>query len=141
LNNIHPRVSHLSDARQSASAINHTLKKTDPLSLSVDQLTLEADRDISVTGNIDITGVYKVATVQVVGARLTGWTADTGTAKRTANATYAAGTTLTFSATYVQAELTALATRLAAVETALQNATQTIKALKDDAMTHGLIGA
>jgi hypothetical protein len=78
-----------------------------------------------------------------VGARKTGWAVDTGTAKRTANATYTAGATLTFSAAYVQAEHTAVDTRLAAVEAALQNATQTIKALKDDLHAtagHGLIG-
>jgi hypothetical protein len=97
---------------------------------------------------VDATGVvtgisYKVGTLQLVGARKTGWAVDTGTAKRTANATYAAGATLTFSAGYVQAEMTALATRLAVVETALQNETQTMKALKDDLHAtagHGLIG-
>jgi hypothetical protein len=86
---------------------------------------------------------YQVFSTQVVGARKTGWAVDTGTAKRTANATYTAGATLTFSAAYVQAEHTAVGTRLAAVEAALQNATQTIKALKDDLHAtagHGLIG-
>lgn len=136
----HPRVSHLSDARQSASAINHTLKKTDPLSLSADQLSLEVDRDGSVTGNWNISGVYKVATVQVVGARITGWTADTGTAEKTAHATYAAGVTLTFTDPPTAAEMTALATRLAAVELALQGATRGQKAVKDGLITHGLIG-
>lgn len=83
------------------------------------------------------------AGVRVVNTRKTGWAVDTGTSKRTPNATYAAGATLTFSATYVQAELTALATRLALVETALQDATQTQKALKDDLHStagHGLLG-
>lgn len=135
------RVSHLSDARQVATSLNIARRKTDALDLSDDQATLLVDRPADITGDLNLSGVYKVATIQVVGARMTGWAADTGTAKRTANATYGAGATLTFSATYVQAELTALATRLAAVETALQNATQTIKALKDDALTHGLIGA
>jgi hypothetical protein len=140
VSNIHPRVSHQSDARQVASAVNHTLKKTDPLSLSADQLSLEVDRDISLAGSIDITGTYKVATVQVVGARITGWVADTGTAEKTAHATYAAGTTLTFTDPPAAAEMTALATRLAAVETALQGATRGQKAVKDGLITHGLIG-
>lgn len=78
---------------------------------------------------------------QIITDRKTGWTADTGTAKRTANATYAPGTTLTFSATYVQAELTAVGTRLAAIEAALRDCTQTQKALKDDFISHGAIGA
>ncbi|MEG3165532.1 hypothetical protein U1701_13100 [Sphingomonas sp. PB2P19] len=89
------------------------------------------------------TGV-KVATLQVLGARKGGWAVDTGTAKRTTNATYAAGATLTFSAAYVQSEQTAVATRLAEVEAALQSATQTIKAMKDDLHSsagHGLFGA
>jgi hypothetical protein len=60
-----------------------------------------------------------------------GWFADTGTARKAANSTYTAGAQLTFSPTYVQAEMTAMAARLAAAETALQNASQTIKALKD----------
>lgn len=140
MSNIHPRVSHLSDARQVSSAVNHALKKTDPLSLSVDQLSLEIDRNASLTGNFDVSGYYSVATVQVVGARITGWVADTGTAEKTSHATYTAGTTLTFSAAYVQAELTALATRLAAVEAALQGATRGQKAIKDGLITHGLIG-
>lgn len=68
--------------------------------------------------------------VKVIGPRLTGWTADTGTSKKTANATYAGGTA---GATYTQAEITA-------IKNALQDATQTIKALKDALITHGLIG-
>ena len=87
------------------------------------------------TGN-----VYKVNAVQIVAARVTGWVADTGTAKRTATASYTPGATLTYSAAYVQAEQTATATRLVAVEAALRDATQEIKALKDDLITHGLIG-
>lgn len=76
---------------------------------------------------------FRIATNPVVGARKTGWSIDTGTAKRTANATCAG----TASAEYVQAEMTA-------VMNALRDATQTIKALKDDLHAtagHGLIGA
>lgn len=92
---------------------------------------------------LDPTQGYLVGGTRVLAPRITGWALDTGTAKRTANATYAAGATLTFSAAYTQAELTALATRLAAVEAALQNSSQTVKALKDDLHAtagHGLIG-
>jgi hypothetical protein len=84
---------------------------------------------------------YYINGTQVVGARVTGWAADTGTAEKTAHATYTAGTTLTFSASYTQSELTALATRLAAVETALQNVTRGQKAVKDTLIFHGLAGA
>jgi hypothetical protein len=83
---------------------------------------------------------YQINSAQVVTSRQTGWSADTGTAKRTANATYAPGSALTFGAAYVEAEHDAAATRIAAIETALRDATQTIKALKDDLITHGLIG-
>ena len=75
-------------------------------------------------------GDIRVNGTKVIGAQNTGWTADTGTAKKTANATYSG----TASAGYVQAEMTG-------VMNALQDATQTIKALKDAAITHGWIGA
>jgi hypothetical protein len=90
--------------------------------------------------NLQTGSVLKVNTVQIIGARNTGWTADTGTAKKTANATYGAGTTLTYSAGYVQAEQTAMATRMAAVEAALQSLSQTQKSIKDALIAHGLIG-
>jgi len=99
-------------------------------------------------GNIGATGydspgntfVYSINGVQVVGPRSTGWTADTGTAKKTATATYAPGSNLTYSATYVQAEQTATSTRLQLIEPALRDATQEIKALKDALIAHGLLG-
>lgn len=129
------RVSFQSDPRQFATSLNIARRKTDPLDLSSDQLTLTVDRQMSLTS-----GAYQIAGVQVVGARQTGWVADTGTAKLTANATYTAGTTLTYSASYTQSELTATGTRIAAIETALQNATQELKAIKDALMTTGIIG-
>lgn len=92
---------------------------------------------------INSSGVYQKGGVQVVGARDTGWSVDTGTAKKTANATYAPGANLTYSAAYVQAEQTATSTRLQLIEAALRDATQTIKALKDalhGTAGHGLIG-
>lgn len=73
---------------------------------------------------------YQVNAVQVVTARQTGWAADTGTAKRTANATYSA----TAEAAYTQATVQALMNEV-------RDLSQTIKALKDDLLTHGLIGA
>lgn len=101
-----------------------------------------AQATVTSTGLNLITGkTLTVNGTQVLAARRTGWTADSGTAKRTANTTYAAGATLTFTDPPTAAEMTALATRLAAVEAALQNASQTIKALKDDSITHGFIGA
>lgn len=79
--------------------------------------------------------------ITLVGVKSTGWTADTGTAEKTAHATYAAGATLTFTDPPTAGEMTALATRLAAVETALQGVTRSEMAVKDALITHGLIGA
>jgi hypothetical protein len=84
--------------------------------------------------------VLSVAGTRVIGARITGWGADTGTDKRTANATYAAGTTLTFTDPPTAAEMSALATRIANIETGLQNASRTQKSLKADLFTQGIIG-
>lgn len=91
--------------------------------------------------NLGADCVLKVNNTQVITARQTGWAADTGTASRAAHVTYAAGTALTYSATYVQSEQTAMATRMAAVEAVLQAISQSQKALKDDLIAHGLIGA
>lgn len=68
--------------------------------------------------------------VQILSTRKTGWTADTGTAKRTANATYSG----TAEASYTQATIQTLMN-------ALRDQSQAIKALKDDLISHGLIGA
>lgn len=145
------RVSHLSDPRQTANAINGALRKTDALDLSADQTTVTFDRPVSITGgaaltgdltavNSNITGVYEIASVQVVGPRNTGWTADTGTAEKTAHATYVAGSALTFTDPPTAAEMSALATRLHNVELALQSVTRGQMAIKSALITHGLIG-
>jgi CRP-like cAMP-binding protein len=57
------RVSHLSDERQKAKAINTALRKTDAFDVSADQLTQICDRPLSVTG------AYQIAGIQVVGAQ------------------------------------------------------------------------
>lgn len=66
--------------------------------------------------------------------------APTGTLQRTALATYTAGTTLTYSAAYVQAEQTAMATRMASVEAALQAVSRTLGALVTDMKANGNLG-
>jgi len=68
---------------------------------------------LSVTGNADVGGAYRVDAVKVVGNRVTGWSAPTGTAARTAFD----------SATVTTAQLA-----------------QRVKALIDDLIGHGLIG-
>ena len=147
------RVSHLSDPRQIASGLNGVLRRTDPIDVSSDQLSLTVDRALSVAGgitasadlgavnatltgnlvavNVNVSGVYQVAGVQVVGARSTGWVADTGTAEKTAHATYTAPT---ISNPPTQAEVQAIAN-------AVQSVTRGQKAIKDALITHGLLGA
>lgn len=84
---------------------------------------------LQVGGNVNISGSYKVAGVQVLGARQTGWTAATGTANKGA---FNADQSFTVGATYSQAEVQALAD-------AFKAACQRIKALEDMARTHGMI--
>ena len=92
--------------------------------------TMSLGDALQVTNNINTNGVYSKGSVQVVGARNTGWTADTGTATKTSSATYTAPT---ISNPPTQAEVQAIAN-------ALQAATRSIKALKDALISHGLIG-
>ena len=73
--------------------------------------------------------VLKIAGTQIVGPRSTGWTADTGTAKKTANATYSG----TAEVGYTQATIQTLMD-------AVRDATQTQKSIKDALISHGLIG-
>ena len=89
------------------------------------QATVTTDGINLVAGNW-----YAVNGTQVVAARKTGWSADTGTASRAAQATYAG----TAEAAYTQATIQALMD-------AVQNLSRTQKALKDDLIAHGLIGA
>jgi hypothetical protein len=77
-----------------------------------------------------VTGAYQIGGVQVVGPRITGWTAATGTPSRGAFAAAAAGTA---SASYVQSELQGALNRIAALEARLV-------AYDADLRTTGLIG-
>lgn len=99
-----------------------------------DYTTWSTAGDISHAGHLNLTTgkEFRVNGSKLLSDRKTGWTVDTGTAKRTANTTYSG----TASAAYVQAEMTG-------VMNALRDATQTIKALKDDLHNtagHGIIG-
>lgn len=77
--------------------------------------------NVSGSGNINISGDYYCDDLKVLGPRMTGWSVDTGTAKRSANATY----TGTAGGAYDQ-------TILQTLMDAVRDATQTIKAIKDD---------
>jgi hypothetical protein len=84
------------------------------------------------SGNVSVS--YKVAGLQVVGARNTGWTASTGTASK---AGINGSTTYTVSATYTQSEVQAIATGLQQVRQ-LAVALQTALGATSG---HGLINA
>jgi hypothetical protein len=88
--------------------------------------------ELTVHGSVDLLAgnYYKVGGTQVIGPRNTGWAADTGTAKKTANATYNA----TAEASYTQ-------TTIQTLMNAVRDLSQTQKAVKDALITHGLIGA
>lgn len=85
---------------------------------------------IRANGTFDAVTAYRVNGTQVLTSRRTGWGADTGTDKRTANATYAG----TAEAAYTQATIQTLMD-------AVRDQSQTMKALKADLTTHGIIGA
>jgi hypothetical protein len=116
------------------------------LSSDLDSVTLSyggTQVAATATTGIDLSSgkALSVNGTQVVTARKTGWSADTGTDKRTANATYTAGSTLTFTDPPTASEMSSLATRIGNIETALQNASRTQKSLKADLTSHGLLGA
>jgi len=79
--------------------------------------------DMTASPNIRIAGT------KVLGARDTGWAADTGTASKASHATYSG----TASAGYVQAEMQA-------VMDAVRDVTQSMKAMKDMGINHGYMG-
>lgn len=83
----------------------------------------------SLVSPLNVATSYSVGGTKVIGPRQTGWTAGTGTALLGA---FNASQTYTVSATYTQAEVSAMAI-------GLQQARQRIKALEDALRTHGLI--
>lgn len=96
--------------------------------INADYVSKAATGAQSVAGSFQATS-YRIAGVQVVGARQTGWTASTGTANKGA---FAADTVYAASAAYTQTEA-------AAAYTALQQARQRILALEIALRNHGLI--
>lgn len=98
-------------------------------SFLIGNITTPTTDKLQVEGSENVTVSYKVAGLQVIGARQTGWTAATGTAFLGA---FNANQAFTVSATYTQTEIQAMAT-------ALTETRQRLKALEDMARTHGLI--
>ncbi|HBS5629906.1 TPA: phage tail protein [Klebsiella pneumoniae] len=98
-------------------------------SFLIGNITTPTADKLQVEGSENVTVSYKVAGLQVIGARQTGWTAATGTAFL---GSFNANQAFTVSAAYTQTEVQAMAT-------ALTEARQRLKALEDMARTHGLI--
>lgn len=98
-------------------------------SFLIGNITTPTTDKLQVEGSVNVTVSYKVAGLQVIGARQAGWTAATGTAFLGA---FNADQGFTVSATYTQTEIQAMAT-------ALTETRQRLKALEDMARTHGLI--
>lgn len=118
-------------ASQIANVAAGTIAATD-VQAALNELDTEkaALAGATFTGPITIPSPLTVGSSQVVSTRVTGWSADTGTASRAANATYTAPA---ISNPPTQAEVQAIAN-------AVQAISQAVKALKDDLITHGLIG-
>lgn len=83
----------------------------------------------SLASPLNVASSYSVGGVKVIGTRVTGWTATTGTALFGA---FNANQAYTVGATYSQAEVQAIAT-------GLDQARKRIKALEDSMRGHGLI--
>lgn len=97
--------------------------------IDADYVSLSRETTQILASPISVKDSYSVNGVKVVGARVTGFTASTGTASKAginANQTYSVG------ATYSQAEMQALAS-------ALTETRKSLKALEDMARSHGLI--
>ena len=97
--------------------------------IDADYVSLSRETTQILASPISVKDSYSVNGVQVVGDRVTGFTASTGTASKSgfnANKTYSVG------ATYSQAEVKAIADDLTATR-------KSLKALEDIARSHGLI--
>lgn len=122
-----------SDYVSKSSSANQVVQSTGG-SLLVGNIASPTADKLQVLGSENVSASYKVAGLQVVGARNTGWTASTGAASK---AGINGSTTYTVSATYTQSEVQAIAT-------GLQQARQLIVALQTAlgaTSGHGLINA
>lgn len=97
--------------------------------LQSDYVSKAATSSQSLASPLNVTTSYSIGGTKVLGPRQTGWTAATGTALLGA---FNASQAYIVSATYTQAEVTAIANGLI-------QARQRIKALEDMLRTHGLM--
>lgn len=119
-----------SAAQATANSANTTANSALTLAtaISTDYVSKAATGTQALASSLDAVS-YKVSGLQVVGARVTGWTAYSGATNLGA---FNSNTTYTVSATYTQSEVQAIATDLTA-------ARKRIAALEQALRTHGLI--
>lgn len=122
-----------SDMVSKSSTSNQTIQSGGGSFLIGNIASPTADK-LQVLGSENVSVSYKVAGLQVVGARNTGWTASTGTASKEG---INGSTTYTVSAAYTQSEVQAIATGLQQVRQ-LAVALQTALGATSG---HGLINA
>ena len=103
--------------------------ESDISELQLDYVSKSATTPQSLSSSLNATTSYSVNGTKVVGERVTGFSAATGTALMGA---FNANITFSASTTYTQSEAQAMATALTATR-------QRIKALEDAMRTHGLI--
>ncbi|HHR6017788.1 TPA: phage tail protein [Providencia alcalifaciens] len=97
--------------------------------IDADYVSLSRETTQILASPISVKDSYSVNGVQVIGARVTGFTASTGTASKSG---FDANKTYSISSTYDQSEIQALAS-------ALTETRKSLKALEDMARAHGLI--
>lgn len=121
----------LATAEEGISSLTERVAGTESsvTALQGDYVSKSATALQTLASPISVATSYSVNGVKVIGARQTGWTAATGTALLGA---FNASQAYSASATYSQAEISALASGLV-------QARQRIKALEDAMRTHGLI--
>lgn len=123
--------------------------------LSPSRVSFSGNLTYSPTNGLDVANgtAIRIGGLKVVGARSTGWSADTGTTRKTANATYARTYTAPANfaaagAAYVQAVQTDVQNRIqnleaevAALTTAMTVQSQKFKTVLDAMINAGSIGA
>lgn len=113
----------------SKSATANQMVQGDGGSLLVGNVASPTSDKLQVEGDVNISGVYKIDGVQVVGPQQTGWTQSTGSANRSAfnaNQTFSVGPL--FNTLQIQG-----------IADALTSTRQRVKALEDALRAHGLI--
>lgn len=122
----------LTQAEQNVSSLGNRVSSAELAinGLQNDYVSKSATTQQTLASPLNVTTSYSVGGTQVLGARVTGFTALTGTGLYTG---FNADAIQTISATYVQAESQAMATQI-------QTARRRIKALEDALRAHGIIG-